>query len=414
LIDKKFSIYQHSSFNGGLVPLSSVAIEVKRRNTGLIEENLLSLSYGKIVNKDINSEGGLLPASFDGYNIIEPGDIVLRLTDLQNDKRSLRTGLAIEKGIITSAYTTLRPINVEPRWLAYTLYSYDIQKIFYSLGSGLRQSMNFSDLKNLPVYLPTIEEQRRVCDFLDDQIIKIETLVSIRNKQISATQEFTRSLLSEIFLECPGERISLKRLIHNEKLGIWGEEVGQAPFEVFVARVADFNRRNFTLGEVITARSIEDKQFSSRRVIQGDILLERSGGGAKSPVGCAVQVKENITNLVCSNFVSRIRAIDGVAPDYLSMVLAALYANGQQAPHSAQTTGIQNLNTDSYFQIKVPKLTISEQLENAIAGRQVINDSAAVLDRLENFLSLSKELKSSLITSAITGQFDINTKRSVA
>ena len=82
--------------------------QVKNKNDGLVEKNLLSLSYGKIKRKSIDTIGGLLPESFDGYNIIEPNDIVLRLTDLQNDHTSLRVGLSNERGIITSAYLSLR------------------------------------------------------------------------------------------------------------------------------------------------------------------------------------------------------------------------------------------------------------------------------------------------------------------
>lgn len=68
----------------------------KSKNYALNEQNLLSLSYGKIIRKDINTNGGLLPASFNTYNVVEPGDIIIRPTDLQNDKRSLRTGLVTE------------------------------------------------------------------------------------------------------------------------------------------------------------------------------------------------------------------------------------------------------------------------------------------------------------------------------
>ena len=83
--------------------LYQLVTQVKNKNSDLQETNLLSLSYGKIKRRDINSNGGLLPESFNGYNIIEDGDIVLRLTDLQNDHTSLRVGLATERGIITSA-----------------------------------------------------------------------------------------------------------------------------------------------------------------------------------------------------------------------------------------------------------------------------------------------------------------------
>ena len=55
------------------------------------------ISYGKIIRKDINTTDGLLPASFDTYQIVEEGNIVMRLTDLQNDHKSLRVGLVKEE-----------------------------------------------------------------------------------------------------------------------------------------------------------------------------------------------------------------------------------------------------------------------------------------------------------------------------
>ena len=65
--------------------LHQLVTRVNNKNSNHEEKNLLSLSYGKVKRKDINTRDGLLPASFDGYNIIDDGDIVLRLTDLQND-----------------------------------------------------------------------------------------------------------------------------------------------------------------------------------------------------------------------------------------------------------------------------------------------------------------------------------------
>ena len=81
--------------------------ERKNKNSFGREDNLLSLSYGRVIRKDINTSDGLLPESFNTYNIVEAGDIIIRPTDLQNDKRSLRTGLVREHGIITSAYIDL-------------------------------------------------------------------------------------------------------------------------------------------------------------------------------------------------------------------------------------------------------------------------------------------------------------------
>ncbi|MBB3265529.1 hypothetical protein FHW79_003158 [Azospirillum sp. OGB3] len=107
-----------------LVPLYSVATECDQLNKGMIEDNLLSLSYGRIIRKDINSNDGLLPSSFETYQVVDKDEIVLRLTDLQNDQRSLRSAIVNERGIITSAYTAIRPIFVLPMYLAYLLRAY--------------------------------------------------------------------------------------------------------------------------------------------------------------------------------------------------------------------------------------------------------------------------------------------------
>lgn len=152
--------------------------QVKNKNSDLQETNLLSLSYGKIKRKDINTNDGLLPASFDGYNIIEVGDIVLRLTDLQNDHTSLRVGHSTEHGIITSAYTTLRTINpAHSRYMYYLIHAFDLKKGFYGMGSGVRQGLNYDEVKELRIVLPSQEEQDAIVAFLDEQSSKIDAIV---------------------------------------------------------------------------------------------------------------------------------------------------------------------------------------------------------------------------------------------
>ena len=117
--------------------------ERRTKNYALKEQNLLSLSYGKIIRKDINTNGGLLPASFNTYNIVENGDIIIRPTDLQNDRKSLRTGLVTERGIITSAYLDLMPIRrINTKFFHYLLHAYDVNKVFYNMGNGVRQGLN--------------------------------------------------------------------------------------------------------------------------------------------------------------------------------------------------------------------------------------------------------------------------------
>lgn len=177
-------------------PVLGVARERDEDNKGMKEDNLLSLSYGNIVNKDINTSDGLLPESFENYQIVRPGDIVLRLTDLQNDKRSLRSALVNQTGIITSAYLALKPESIDPKYLGYLLRAYDVSKVFYSMGGGLRQSMKYGDIKRMPLVIPTKTEQNQITTFLDRETTKIDTLIAEQKRLIELLHERRSALIS--------------------------------------------------------------------------------------------------------------------------------------------------------------------------------------------------------------------------
>ena len=172
--------------------------ERKNKNKFGQEENLLSLSYGKIIRKDINTSEGLLPESFNTYNIVEKGDIVIRPTDLQNDKRSLRTGLVPERGIITSAYICLKPIkDIDSRFFNYQLHSYDVIKVFYNMGNGVRQGLNFSEFSHLLVFEPPLDEQKRIAGYLDAKCAEIDALTADIQTQIDTLEQYKRSVITE-------------------------------------------------------------------------------------------------------------------------------------------------------------------------------------------------------------------------
>ena len=185
--------------------------ERKHKNSLGQEDNLLSLSYGDIIRKDINSNGGLLPESFNTYNIIETGDIIIRPTDLQNDKRSLRTGLAKEHGIITSAYIALmptKPVNVA--YYHYLLHAFDVIKVFYNMGNGVRQGLNFSEFSRLMVLEPPIKEQNEIADNLDVKCNEINSLSVDIQTQINTLEHYKRSIITEAVTKGINSNVEMK------------------------------------------------------------------------------------------------------------------------------------------------------------------------------------------------------------
>lgn len=172
--------------------------ERKNKNRFGTEDNLLSLSYGRVIRKDINTSDGLLPESFNTYNIVEAGDIIIRPTDLQNDKRSLRTGLVKEHGIITSAYIDLCPIKkVDSRYFHFLLHAYDVMKVFYNMGNGVRQGLNYSEFSRLMVFEPQYEEQVAIADFLDAKVDEIDGIINQKKEQLEVLDSYKKSLIYE-------------------------------------------------------------------------------------------------------------------------------------------------------------------------------------------------------------------------
>lgn len=164
----------------------------------MVENNLLSLSYGHVKRRDINSNEGLLPASYETYNIIEPNDIVLRFTDLQNDQKSLRVGLANERGIITSAYTTIRPYDAcDSRFLYYALHAFDLRKGFYGMGAGVRQGLKWQEAKYIQLPWPNKAGRTHIADYLDAKCAEIDAAEEAAEASIDELMTYRTAMLNQ-------------------------------------------------------------------------------------------------------------------------------------------------------------------------------------------------------------------------
>ena len=178
--------------------LGGFVAEHRVSNKLIHHQNLLSLSYGKIVRRDINSDKGLLPASFDTYQLVDKDVIVFRVTDLQNDKRSLRVAIAEEEGIVSPAYVCVDTTNpdISASFLHKVLHYHDvITKIYYKMGDGLRQTLNFQDLKELKIVYPNTDEQQLITSLFQN----IDDTISKRATELEKIKNIKRALLEKLF-----------------------------------------------------------------------------------------------------------------------------------------------------------------------------------------------------------------------
>ena len=221
-VEKKVSRYEKYKDSGvewlgeipnhwQIKPGFTILDESKEKNIGFVEETVLSLSYGNVIVKPKEKLTGLVPESFETYQLVKPGDIIIRPTDLQNDKSSLRTGLAKDHGIITSAYINLRvKEEYSNSFYHYYLHSIDINKVIYGLGSGLRQNISFWDFKRFPFPFPPLAEQTAIAQFLDDKTSKIEDAIAIKEQQISLLKERKQILIHKAVTRGLDDSVTLK------------------------------------------------------------------------------------------------------------------------------------------------------------------------------------------------------------
>jgi len=182
-----------------VVPGRACIYEKAEPNTGMVESTVLSLSYGRIIVKPKEKLRGLVPESFETYQVIDPGDVICRPTDLQNDRTSLRFGIAGDRGIITSAYMCIRTLpRLDGRYGHLLLHAYDLKKVFYGFGSGLRQNLSWEDFKYLPCVVPPLPEQTAIVEYLDQATADIDTTISRAEREIDLLNEYRTRLIADV------------------------------------------------------------------------------------------------------------------------------------------------------------------------------------------------------------------------
>jgi len=156
--------------------------------------------------------------------------------------------------------------------------------------------------------------------------------------------------------------------------GLW---TGKKPpyVNVGVIRNTNFSKECVLDTTDIAYLDVEKEQYAKRRLQYGDIILEKSGGGPKQPVGRPVLFDLTGGEYSFSNFTSAIRCNRQVIePHYLHKYLFFLYLNGVTERMQSHSTGIRNLKLDEYKALEIPFPTLPEQkrivaiLDEAFSG----------------------------------------------
>ena len=195
--------------------------------------------------------------------------------------------------------------------------------------------------------------------------------------------------------------IRLKDFLASNDAGKWGSDpTGEN--NISVVRSTNFNDTGYLDLSDVAVRCLSEDEFQKTKLLENDIVIERSGGSASQPVGRVSFVTKEIedTGFGFSNFIQRIRVSEEYNAKYVFYCLYHLHSAGITQTMQTQTNGIRNLEYRYYLNQKLPKPSPEEQ--------KLIADYLSTIDETiqATKISISKleQLKASLMQNLLTGK----------
>jgi type I restriction enzyme S subunit len=373
------------------------------------------LEQGRI---DVENMSHITPEHFEILRAgkFRKGDILFCLRGSLGKCAIIREEL---EGAIASSLVIIRSSqNINKDFLFYFLNSplaFAEMKL-YDNGTA-QPNLASKDLARFRIALPPMEEQIKIVEILEEQFSRLDAALASVHAVREKAARFRRSLLHAAFtgaltghgtssgaLPEGWEKVDLESLLSVSIGGIWGEEDGLSEVDVDVVRVTELKAHGVIEPSTAAKRSITRKQFQSRALQFGDLLLEKSGGGPNSPVGRVGYVLSIDKPTVCSNFMQLMRPdVEQIMSLYLHLFLTFIHSNGETIPLQTSTTNIRNIKTTEYMALKVPVPLPSEQEKIVgILDEQLsrLDAALAVADVIEKKASA---MRRSLLHAAFTG-----------
>lgn len=202
--------------------------------------------------------------------------------------------------------------------------------------------------------------------------------------------------------------LMFKRVVESVKNGIWGDEPKNNEDDIPCIRILNFNRNEMEVDiEDLTTRNIPVVKQRDFLLKKGDLLIEKSGGGEKNPVGFVARYNHDLP-AVYANFMAKISLKKTEArSDYVKYLCSNIYNKRIHLDAVNQTTGIQNLDTETYFKRLIPLPNINEQQKIAKFLDKKTAQFDSIIFKKEALIEKLEEAKKSLISEVVTGKVKV-------
>lgn len=171
----------------------------------------LTLAKAGVLERPKYDGNGQSPTNYSTYQIVPEGELVFNLMGLEQDSDYRRVGIPSKDGLLSSGYVRLdhNPEVVFNRFALYYFLDLEARRIFNSYGTGIRSTLNGSQLVKIPMIFPPISEQQRIAKFLDEKTALIDDIITDTKQTIEELKSYKQSLISEIVTKGINKNVKL-------------------------------------------------------------------------------------------------------------------------------------------------------------------------------------------------------------
>lgn len=353
------------------------------------------------------------------YRYVRPGNLVL------NKMKTWQGSLAVSEfeGIVSPAYFVCElSDSVHPRFIHHLLRSDALIGEYGARSKGIRPNqwdLPYDEFKSIEVDLPSIEEQRRIADFLDDQVGRIDQAIELGKSQMSCVIEVRDETIAAALIGSRATRLGRPPWFTDIPTS-WVLTPLRARWQVIdckhrtpnyvdegipVISPGDISPGPLNLasaGRFVNAEDYADLADDLRRCRVGDLVYSRNASA-----GIAAMVTAD-SPFTMGQDVCRITSLNE-DQRYLMYWLNTLSAPQLDSVRVGST--FTRINVDQIKAFKVPAPSVAEQRTIALECDRVWNSARSQSDAYERQGTLFEERKRSLISAAVTGQLDVTSAR---
>ena len=383
-------------------------------------EDVMSLTMNGVIVRDLQNPTGKMPATFDGYQYIEDGDLLMCLFDIDVTPRCV--GKVTHNGVTSPAYSNFKVHDNASRDYFYYYYlMVDNTKELLHLAKNLRHSFTEEQLGQLKVPMPPLSEQQAIADYLDETCSQIDEIIAEAKASIDEYKELKQSAIDNATMigihnsemkdsgvEWIG-KVPSHWMIGKVKYGTTKVGSGKTPkggAEVYMTSGVMFLRSQniyndgLRLDNPYYISEEIDEEMKNTRVQKNDVLLNITGGS----IGRCCIFDGSIPNANVNQHVCIIRVNSSVfLPEYMHLFWISLI--GQISIKSYQTGGNrEGMSAEAIKNTPIPIIPIGEQRRIVDLIKPKIDDFNSLIAEKESLINDLEAYKKSLIYEVVTGK----------